>query len=201
MGVGVSYKIVDYSNLNMTGKPFEEAIMHMNKGSFEGLPNQEAPYCSGRLKTIPCQKLSNDMFGNGNYLTAIGFRKEDMPKRITWAEVKANQSRIFPLLTDFTYPQGLHELSSFWKNQTFKLGILSQFGNCELCWKKSKNNVIESIRYGTRFIEWWQRMEEKYGNTSFRGRMSINDYVQLASQEFTLEIDFTEQESSCVCSM
>ena len=198
MGIGVNYKKVDWDNLNMNANPFSECIMHMNKGSFSGMPNQEAPYCSERLKTIPCKKLCDDIFGTNNYIKAIGFRKEDMPKRITWAEIKEDKTRIFPLLTDFKYPIGQIELNKWWDNQPFKLEIHNKFGNCELCWKKSDKNLIESIRYGTRFIEWYKEHEVKYNNTSFRDRKSITDLVKMAELPFTPEIDF-DNDDRCVC--
>jgi cellobiose-specific phosphotransferase system component IIB len=199
MGVGVSYKTVEWDELNMNAQPFSDAIMHKNKGEFDGLPNQEAPYCSDIMKTIPCKKLADSIFGVNNYVKAIGFRKEDMPKRITFAEIKEDKKRIFPLLTDFEMPIGQIELNKWWEAQPFKLGIHGKFGNCELCWKKSDSNLIDVIRYGTRFVEWWDKHEKKYANTSFRGRKSINDLVKMASSNFTPEIDFGYEDYNCVC--
>jgi hypothetical protein len=202
MGEGVKYKIVEWDELNMDATPFSECIMHMNKGKYDGMPNQEAPYCSERLKTIPAKKLCDDLFGVNNYIKAIGYRKEDMPKRISWSEIEAEKGkRIFPLLTDFDYPIGQGELNKWWNEQPFKLNIHNKFGNCELCWKKSDNNLIQVIRHGTRFVEWYQRHEKQYGNTSFRNNKSIDDLVKLASLPTTgkLEFDNNEQTDNCVC--
>lgn len=200
MGVGVGYKIVDFDTLSMNSEPFDKAIMHMNKGEFSGLPNQEAPYCSERLKTIPCKKLCDDVFGVNNYQKVIGYRKEDMPKRISWPEIKVEKTRLFPLLTDFDYPIGNKELNKWWDMQPFKLSIHGKFGNCQLCWKKSDLNLIDSIRYGTDAVDFWDRMERKYGNTAFREHKSINDLVKMAEQPFTPEIDFGQENYNCVCS-
>lgn len=200
MGVGINYKLVDFDTLSMNSEPFEAVIRHKNKGVFEGLPNSESPYCSENLKTIPCKKFCDEIFGVNNYLKAIGYRKEDMPKRITFAEAKIDKTRIFPLLTDFYVPIDNLELNRWWDKQPFKLGIHGKFGNCELCWKKSKNTLIDNIRYGTRTIEWWQKMEDKYDNTSFRERLSIDDLVKLAEQPFTPEIEFPVEDDNCVCS-
>jgi hypothetical protein len=199
MGVGVGYKIVDWDSIDMKAKVFEECIMHMNKGDYSGLPSQTAPYCSDRMKTVPCEKFANDILGKKQYLKAIGFRREDMPKRISWPEIKEEKTRIFPLLTDFDEPIGLSELDSWWKKQPFQLEINSKFGNCELCWKKSDKNLVDIIRNGTRFVQWWEDMEEKYGNTPFRGKKSIADFVAMANQPNTLSIDFSDNGESCVC--
>ena len=199
MRIGVGYKIVDWNSLDMNARTFEGAIMHTNKGSYDGLPNSEAPYCSDRLKTLPSNKFATEIFNGEKFIKAIGFRREDMPKRISWPEIKEDKARIFPLLTDFQEPIGLQELNSWWNKQSFQLGINSKFGNCELCWKKSDNNLVEIIRTGTRFVQWWEKMEEKYGNTSFRGMKSIADFVAMANQPSTMSIDFSDNGEGCVC--
>ena len=199
MGVGVDYQIKTLETLDMNAKPFEEAIMHTNKGSFDGLPNQASPYCSQQLKTVPAKKFADMVFGKKNYLKALGFRKEDMPKRISWPEIKEDEERIFPLLTDFPEPIGLSELNKFWNEQPFKLEINSKLGNCELCWKKSDSNIIQAIQYGTRFVPWMKRMEEKYGNTMFRSNKSIDWFAKQAEQPLTPEINFGQDDYNCVC--
>lgn len=200
IGEGIGYKIVDFDTLNMSAKPFEGAIMHKNKGSFNGLPNQEAPYCSGALKTIPAKKLCDDIFGVNNYKKAIGFRLEDMPKRITWAEIKEDKNRIFPLLTDYTYPISQYDLHIFFNLQAFRLRIHGDLGNCELCWKKSNNKIVKNIRFGSRFLYWYEKMEKKYGNTSFREKKSIVDFIKMAKEPYTKEFDFdNDTDDKCIC--
>jgi hypothetical protein len=201
LGTGIKYKIVDYDNLNMNALPFSEMIEHKNKGIFDGLPNQNAPYCSENLKTIPAKKLCDDIFGVNNYKIAIGFRKEDMPKRISWAEIKEQKQKIFPLLTDFETPISQLDLNKLWKKEKFKLELHGKFGNCELCWKKSDNNLIENIIFGTRFIDWFKNQEEKYNSVSFRGHKSITDLVKLSELPRNLKLELeTEDDFNCVCS-
>ena len=201
MGIGVGYKIVDWDNLNMTAKPFSETIMHKNKGEYDGLPNSEAPYCSDMMKTIPAKKLCDDIFGVNKYIKAIGFRKEDMPKRISWAEIKEDKKRIFPLLTDFYTPISQLDLNRMWNKENFKLELHGSLGNCELCWKKSDSNLVDAIRYGTRFVEWFKKEEQKYGNTAFRGHKSIADLVKLSELPRTIKMELeTEDDFNCVCS-
>lgn len=199
MGVGVGYKLVGFENLSINSEPFESVIRHKNKGKFDGLPNQESPYCSENLKTIPCKKFCDEIFGVNNYIKAIGYRLEDMPKRITFAEAKEDRTRIFPLLTDFEVPVGNLELNKWWNLQLFKLGIHGKYGNCELCWKKSLPLLVECLRFGTRSVEWWQKMESEFGNSAFRERKSINDLVKMSKLPFTPEIDFNVSGDDCVC--
>jgi hypothetical protein len=199
MGIAVNYKIVDWENIDMNAKVFEGAIQHINKGSYDGLPNQTAPYCSSYLKTLPSKKFADDIFGKNNYVTALGFRSEDMPKRISWSEIKIDDKRIFPLLTDLEKPVNQKDLNIFFEKQGFKLEIHSKFGNCELCWKKGNKLLIEIIRNGTRFTEWMNQMEVKYNNTMFRDKLSINDLIRMSKYPTTMEIDFNESDDNCVC--
>lgn len=197
MGVGVHYKLVDFETMSMNSEPFEGAVMHKNKGVFDGLPHKDAPFCSETMKTIPCKKFADEIFGVNNYIKSIGYRLEDMPKRISWAEIKEDKTRIFPLLTDFERPYGQRELNEWWVKQLFQLGIHGKFGNCELCWKKSTPNLVDNIRFGVRSVEWWRNMEAKYGNTSFRNNKSIDDLVALSKLPYTIKMNFDDDK--CVC--
>lgn len=201
LGTGVSYKIIEWDNLNMNAKPFSKMIEHKNKGIFNGLPNQNAPYCSENLKTLPAKKLCDNIFGVNNYKIAIGFRKEDMPKRISWAEIKEEKRKIFPLLTDFNTPISQLDLNKLWKKEKFKLELHGKYGNCELCWKKSDNNLIENIIFGTRFIDWYKNEEIKYNSVSFKNHKSIDDLVKLSKLPRTGKLELeTEDDFNCVCS-
>jgi hypothetical protein len=201
MGVGVSFKLVDFETMSMNSEPFTGAVMHYNKGEYDGLPFSKAPYCSRAMKTDPCKKFADSIFGVNNYVKSIGFRKEDMPKRITFAEAKEDQDRIFPLLTDFDVVIGNIELNRWWNKQPFKLEIHGNLGNCELCWKKPNNVLLDNIRYGARTIDWWRKMEKKYRNTSFREGNSIDDLIKISKLPTTLKMNFEEiQEDGCVCS-
>ena len=200
LGTGVRYKIVEWDELDMSAKTFSKMIEHKTKGIFKGLPNQDAPYCSENLKTIPAKKLCDGIFGVNNYKIAIGFRKEDMPKRISWAEIKEQKQKIYPLLTDFYTPISQIDLNNYWQKESFKLELHGQFGNCELCWKKSDNNLIDNIKFGTRFIDWFKKEEQKYGNTSFRGHKSISDLVKLSELPTTGKLDLDlDNDFNCVC--
>jgi len=199
MGVGVNYQIKEWDELDMEAKVFEQAVMHKNKGTYDGLPNSSAPYCSEVLKKIPIQKCANDLFGRNNYIMAIGMRHEDTPHRISMAEARASTKIIYPLLLDFQYPRTQNDITKFWNEQPFKLEIHNKLGNCELCWKKSDKNLVEVIRHGTRFVDWWKRMEEKYNNTPFRGKKSIDYYVKLSKLPVEEQINFDSTSDSCVC--
>lgn len=196
--VGVKSKLVDFDTMDMDGKVFSQAIEHLNKIKWTGVPNQAVPYCSDYLKTRVSHHFAKEIFGTTKYIKAIGYRLEDMPKRITLAELKADKSRIAPLLTDFDTPISQLHLNVFFDKEPFKLQIHSKLGNCELCWKKSDKNLIESIQYGTRFIDWHRNQELKYGDMFFRNNLSIDDLVKMAESGTQLSM-FEDAGDKCVC--
>lgn len=202
-GVGVKSRLVNFDNMDMKGEVYSNAIKHLNKNKWTGVPNSATPYCSGYLKSRVSHHFTKNVFGT-KYIKALGYRKEDMPKRITLFELKEDKSRIAPLLTDFEKPISQIELNTFFAKEPFKLKIHSKFGNCELCWKKSDKNLIEAIQFGTRFIDWHIKEEKKYGNMFFRNNLSITDLVKIASsgtQTKLFEFDDFENEidDGCVC--
>jgi hypothetical protein len=200
MGVGVRSKVVDFDSMDMTGRVFSEAIASVNKNKWIGVPSSVTPYCSEFLKTRVSHDFAKKIFKTTNYIKAIGYRKEDIPKRVTIYELQQDEKRIAPLLTDFEVIIGKKEISEFFSKEKFKLEIDSKFGNCELCWKKSKNNLIEVIKFGTRFIDWHKKEEERYGNMFFRENLSILDLVKIAESGTQTKMFEEEEDDNCVCS-
>ena len=198
-GVGVKSKVVDFESMDMSGRVFSEAIEHLNKLKWIGVPNSAIPYCSEYLKSRVSHDFARNIFGTTKYIKAIGYRLEDMPKRITFAELRADDKRIAPLLTDFENIVGQKELNVFFENEPFKLELHSDLGNCELCWKKSKLNLVKVLQFGTRFVDWHKKEEQKYGNMFFRENLSITDLVKLSESGIQTNM-FEEVEDSCVCS-
>jgi len=198
-GVGVKHNLVGFHNLDMTGRPYKEAIQQMNKNKIVGVPCSVVPYCSEYLKIRPAHSFAKEIFGTVNYIKAIGYRREDLYSRTSMTEIKANKKIIAPLITDFHEPIGNPELNDFYNDNPFQLGIHNKLGNCELCWKKSDRNLIEAIQYGTRFIEWHQEQEQTYGNMFFRDRKSIMDLVALAQQGEQLDLFDDTNGDGCVC--
>lgn len=206
-GVGVKSKIVDFETMDMEGKPFSQAIEQLNKNEWCGVPNEAIPYCSDYLKKRVSHHFAKKVFGTTKYISAIGFRLEDMPKRVTWKEVKMNKKEIFPLLTDFGNAVDQFELNRFFNGEEFKLQIHSEIGNCVYCQKKSDRNLIKAIQFDLRkqdfkYIDWYRKEEQKYGNRFFRGNLSIDDLVktaQCALNDGTQLEMFSDVGEACMC--
>lgn len=198
-GIGVKSKIVNFDNLDMNGVVFSNMISQMNKYKNIGVPNQAVPYCSDYLKTRVAHDFARNYFGTTSYIKALGFRKEDMPKRITLLELSMDSKKICPLLTDFTQPLGNLDLNDFFSKQPFKLELHSKYGNCELCWKKDTKLLLESIQLSTKFVSWHQQKEKEYGNMFFRNNKSIDYLVQLSKNNTQAVLFDDEAFDGCVC--
>ena len=198
-GIGVKSKLVDFDTMDMKGNVYSQAIQQMNKYEWKGVPNQAIPYCSDYIKTRPAHHFAKQIFKTTKYIKALGYRKEDMPKRITMAELRSDSSKIAPLITDFAQPIGKYDLTHYFKKQPFQLSIPSDLGNCELCWKKSERNLIKVIQYGTRFIDWHDQHEKLYNNKFFRNNLSIHDLVKMAESGTQLELFENHFDDKCVC--
>lgn len=203
---GTSYRIVDkWSDLDTESKVFSEMIAYKNMGVFDGLPNVGSPFCSEMMKTRPTKKFANDVFGRGNYKTSIGFRKEDMPKRISWAEIREDEKSVYPLITDFENPIDNFALNKFYDNEPFKLEIHNKYGNCKYCFKKKEEFIIDNILLdiesgNLETIEWYRKEEKKYGKLFFRNQQSIDDLLRKSELGHTMQIDFpTEEDFNCMC--
>lgn len=204
MGVGVKHRIVEPQNLQMKGLLYYKAILHKNKGIFKGLPFQDAPYCSEMLKVLPLKSFAKEYFNGEPFITSIGFRYEDMPKRISFPEIKEIKDKIYPIITDFEQPLRLSQIHKFFILQPFKLNLDRKKGNCRICWKKSNENIVEILKEDKSELEFEIKLEKKFGNTSYRNNKSIEvleKISQLLGTQTKLEL-FTEQDTIndiCVC--
>lgn len=197
---GLNYDIVPFENLNREGLVFEKMMVHVNSFTTEGVPNIAIPYCSTRLKKNPLFKLGYDYFGTNNFVTAIGFRAEDMPKRITVPEIKeARGKTIYPLLTDFENPLNHFQIMQYMKYLPFQLGILSKFGNCELCFKKSLPTLVQCVQRNPSRLDWYKSQENNFGNSWFRENKNTR-WLELMANSGEQMTMFDDHDESCSCS-
>jgi len=93
--VPISSKRVFFNELKMKGEVFSEMIERQNLKNNHSLPNISAPYCSTWLKQQVANHYAKQWFGTPSYIKALGYRAEDIPKRITFAELNGFKLRSF----------------------------------------------------------------------------------------------------------
>jgi 3'-phosphoadenosine 5'-phosphosulfate sulfotransferase (PAPS reductase)/FAD synthetase len=148
-GKGTGFKIVDFESACRDGRVFENMI------EVYGIPNTSYPHCTRELKEVPMHKYVRDLWGSGDYLTALGIRVDE-PNRI------GNKPKIiYPLSDPFMIDK--IDVNNFWEAQPFKLELLSHQGNCSWCWKKSDKKLMMLIDETPEIFDFPNRMEEKHG--------------------------------------
>lgn len=199
-GKGTRHKIVSYETAAREGEPYEAMIVKY------GLPSIAYPHCTRELKEMPIHSYIKYELGWTDYETAIGIRADETHRinRRTAAKFK----RVYPL-TDLA-PLTKPEVLAFWASQPFDLNLEEFEGNCDNCFKKSKQKLVKSIIKHPNRILWWDEMERKYANvrgntvdaTFFRENRSARDLMTIArevlSGQQTLDA-LDEKETDCFC--
>lgn len=152
-GIGSAYKFVDYDTASRNGEPFLAAIQKY------GIPYSGAPWCSENLKEVPLTKLARDYFNGEPFVSAIGMRFDE------FSRVKKRDKVIYPMAA-----LGLvkRDVRKFWSEQSFDLQLKDYEGNCDLCFKKSKRNLLTIIAQDPKRADWWNQAEIAYGDTNNR---------------------------------
>jgi len=164
-GVGVTYNIVDFENLQVNGEIFEQGIKK------HGIPNSENKWCNRDMKTEPLKKFCDDFFGAKNYSIAVGLRNDEID-RVTSAYKKNNI--FYPLIEQKINSR---DRNKFWMNHPIKLKIPAYKGNCDMCFEKSNRKLLTIIKEEPYLTEWWNDMIQKYGKIKLEGKPSYNDLL------------------------
>lgn len=182
-----TFKITDYENASRDGEPFEKCMFKY------GLPNMPHPFCSSALKNETITRYLRSIgLKNGDYETAIGIRADEA-HRINWETAK-KRNNVYPLATDFKASKQF--IRTWWDRQEFDLQLKDYEGNCDLCWKKSERKLLTIIKENPNLIDWWRRMEIKYGKsnfTFFRNGKSATDLIERSKHDFQMAVDEFEE--------
>jgi hypothetical protein len=176
--VGTKYKEVSFKTASRNGEPFEDVIRKY------GIPNKAYPHCTRELKEAPIHSWAKDNLPKG-YYSAIGIRADESKR----CSAKAAERRFLYPLVDWDVDQ--QEVSEFWSEQPFDLGIEGYRGNCTWCWKKSFKKHYRLIKETPEIYNFPRRMEEMYGlaghhtddnkRVFFRGNLSTDTLFELAN--------------------
>lgn len=151
-GQGTISKVVNFKTASRNGEPFEATIQKY------GIPSKPNPHCTRELKQRPIHHFAKQVLGWAEYETAIGIRADET-SRLNWENAKKNRL-VYPLATEFRVDKSY--INRFWDKQPFTLNLKSYQGNCDLCYKKSKRNLLTLILENPDRLLWWDQMEQKY---------------------------------------
>jgi len=188
-GNGVRAKVVNFETASRNGEPFEAMIAK------HGIPNVKMSICTRELKSYAIKSYAKQI-GFKNYKTAIGIRADEIDR------INPNHEKkgfIYPLVSLGTTKSNINE---FWINNDFDLQLKGYEGNCDLCFKKSLRKLLTLVVERPEKIEWWKKIENKYGTyfpptrkmnkgtaNFFRNNLSTHDLLLLSEKPFELAKD------------
>jgi hypothetical protein len=179
-GQGTTHRVVTFETAARNGEVFEEMI------KVYGIPNDNFEPCNRELK-LNAMKSYMRSIGWDKYETAVGIRMDER-RRVNAANA-AKHRIIYPLID--IWPLDKQDITTFWEDQPFDLGLEDHEGNCKTCWKKSDKKHFRLIAEQPESYEFNRRMEALYGwhgaphygtpsaegqkRVFFRGRRSTDD--------------------------
>lgn len=150
-GKGTTFRRVDFATASRNGEPFEAVIAKY------GIPNRNYPHCTRETKERPITAYLRSIgWAAGTYDLAIGIRADERDRK----NPKARDLRIiYPLIQ-----WGIRKdnIKTFWADQSFRLGLSEEEGNCRVCWKKSRRKLLTIAARAPERFEWARRMEQTY---------------------------------------
>lgn len=203
------FKVVDFETAARNGEPFDMMLEYFaqyrrtEKDAPPILPNFSNNLCTGHLKIRVAEKYMRSL-GFDRWDCIIGIRRDE-PRRyhkMMAANAKGN-SRWESVCPPYEAGVTKEDVADFWNRQPFDLGIDSDLGNCDLCWKKSEDKIYRAIIEDPSRVVWWSGTEEKFGQVFRQDRPKYEHlgwYAErMATQEsFDFEPYITE-DIDCFC--
>ncbi|MDC7825301.1 hypothetical protein PQS90_09075 [Pseudomonas sp. BLCC-B13] len=163
------YRLVDFHTASRHGEPFDMMLDYYARYRLEEkqlppvLPNFSNNMCTAYLKIKIGEKHMRSM-GYEHLDCVVGIRYDEPGRyhRMMAANERGGTrwENYTPLYLDGVTKEQVAEL---WSQQPFDLGIHSDMGNCDLCWKKSEDKLYRSIIEDPSRVLWWSGTEERFG--------------------------------------
>lgn len=147
---GTAHKIVNYETACRDRSIFEDMVKAY------GIPNKAWPHCSRELKEQPILSWKRSL-GLTKCKYAIGIRVDEIDRMSPKAK---ERNIIYPLIT--ANPTTKEKVKSWWKDQSFDLGIQEHYGNCVTCWKKSKRKQLTIAKNTPEYYKDFDYLEQTY---------------------------------------
>lgn len=150
---GHTFVEVNYETASRNGEPFESLIRKANY-----LPNPVTRKCTSELKVRTAIRFV-DSLGWVEHVECVGLRADEQ-RRV--AKIKGDAKRVSLALPIAEAGHTLQDVLAFWRSQPFDLRLPNNdnaFGNCQLCFLKSKARLRRVMQHDPSAADWWIRME------------------------------------------
>lgn len=196
---GPGVRVVDENCYSRNGEPFEQLIRACNY-----LPNPVTRKCTVELKIRTLTRYMSDQ-NIDTWNNCVGLRADE-PRRV--AKMRGDNKSENVVMPIAEAGHTLQDVLEFWRQMPFDLELPnndSAFGNCTLCFLKSKARLQRVLRAEPHNAEWWIRMEalglsSKPSGARFRNdRPQYSSLLEIAKTQSVMFDESEEDAISCAC--
>jgi hypothetical protein len=173
------------------------------EGGFENLiakkkivPNIMMRFCTIELKIKTVRRYLRSI-GLTKYQNIIGFRYDEQRRIANYKEHWKTVSTSFPLNDAKVSKQ---DVLNYWANKSYNLETPAILGNCDLCFLKGKNAIIQILREQPDLAAKWIADEKSVNGTYIKG-ISYEKMLQISKQPFFKQQNLFDLEPAfnCAC--
>ena len=195
-----------YNFVRACASAWRVAIVWVQRpGQFEQLltdrsfpPNPVMRFCTQELKIRPMRDWMR-AHGYEHWTNVVGIRADE-PRRVakirTAQETRSERWDIELPLADAGIT--VSDVMTFWAAQPFDLHLKPHEGNCDLCFLKGYDKIVNIVRDRPDLALWWAEQEDRLGATfrndrpSYRAMLAQPDLFKDGQQENIIECFCTD---------
>ena len=172
------------------------------EGGFENLiskkkivPNIMMRFCTIELKIKTARRYLRSI-NLTKYQNIIGFRFDEQRRIANYKEHWKTVTTLFPLNDAKVSKQ---DVLNYWANKNYNLETPAILGNCDLCFLKGKNAIIQILREQPELADKWIADEKAVNGTYIKG-ISYEKMLQISKQPFFKQQNLFDLEPAFNCS-
>lgn len=197
-----AHENISVIKLNWGGQidPFKALLQ---KKKYKVVPNRVKRFCTDELK-IKTQKRYLRSIGIRKFENLIGFRADEQRRVLNRKFKYKNVIDKFPL-----YDKGITKamINDYWSKKPYNLEIPSILGNCDLCFMKGKNAIINILMSHPELAKKWIEDETeaqkngKFGGHTYFPDITYQQMLDIAQNNLFKNVDLGELTPAydCAC--
>lgn len=159
------------------------------------IPNIAMRFCTIELKIKTARRYLRSI-GLTKYENIIGFRYDEQNRIKNYKEHWKTVVTSFPLNDAKITKQ---DVLRYWAGKPYDLETPDILGNCDLCFLKGKNVIIQILRQHPELSDKWIEDEEKIGATYING-ISYEKMLEISKMPYFSQISLFDIEPAFDCS-
>ena len=159
------------------------------------LPYRMKRYCTAELKVKTAKRYLRSL-GIREFDNYIGFRYDDQKRIVAHKESFKKVKTFFPL-NELKINKEM--VNQYFLTKEYNLEIPSILGNCDLCFLKGKNVIINILKHYPELADKWIADEDKHPKSTYNEGISYRQLLHIAQSQKTL-FDLQEQLPAYNCS-